>query len=137
AQDYRLQPPRVLPQTQQPTVKIAIIRQVDIGQEGSAKYGRGAAQLTGREARSIGAALNEGKIDVELPGTQFDILPIGHQSRKRRLVDQRADLAEAPAQRTAWIIRDIPKHLAELLAPVRAPGQNEIGQERARLARRR
>ena len=50
---------------------------------------------------------------------------------------KRPDLAEAPAQRPARIVRHVPEHLAQLLAPVRAPGQSEIGEQRARLAGRR
>ena len=46
---------------------------------------------------------------------------------------QRGGFYSSPAQRPARIVRHVPEHLAQLLAPVTASGQSEIREERARL----
>src|SRR5262249_227779 len=49
------------------------------------------------------------------------------------IVDHRAKPAQAPAKRAAWVVRDVPEELAELLAAVRPAGEDEIGEEPPRL----
>ena len=57
--------------------------------------------------------------------------------RRDRLVDEASDLAQAPAQLAARIVRDVPQQLAELASRDGARGQRQLGEQRAHLARRR
>src|SRR5262245_62341570 len=52
-------------------------------------------------------------------------------------IDKGPDLAEAPAQSAAGVIRYFPEYLAQLFAPVLALGQSEVSQQGTCLARRR
>lgn len=60
---------------------------------------------------------------------------VGADARGLRIVEDRAELAQAPPQRAAWVVRDVPEERAEVLAPVLALGEHEIGEQRARLSR--
>jgi len=80
-----------------------------------------------RQARNV-------QIDVFSP--QADHIPIGDQSLATN-VNKSAKLRQAPAQRGARIIRDLPKQLAESLAALRSSDHREIGKESTRLLRRR
>ncbi len=136
-ENLRLELARVLTQTQQPGVEFAVGRQVEIGQQWPAEGGCRVHQLAGHCSLGAGTGLRGKEVDIKRLGQQFDSLPVCNQPGNYRIVDEGADFAEAPAQRPARIVRHVPEHLAQLLAPVTASGQSEIGEERARLARRR
>ena len=51
-------------------------------------------------------------IDLDIGAVKADRIALGQDSMLRWLVDQPAKLAEAPAQRSARVVRDFPKHLA-------------------------
>ncbi|WP_245451761.1 hypothetical protein [Mesorhizobium waimense] len=68
---------------------------------------------------------------------QGNAFTIGAQVLGAGHVNQGTDLAQRPSQRSARIVRQFPENLAQPLAPVRATGQHQIGQQRARLLGRR
>ena len=63
--------------------------------------------------------------------------PIGDDALARLVVDEPAQLRQAPTQRAAGIVGNLPQQLAKMLAAERASRQREIGEQRAGLARRR
>src|SRR5262249_39567969 len=102
-ENLRLQLPRVLTQTQQPSMEFAVCRQVEIGQQWSAEKGCRARQLGCLGSVVTGAGLRGKEVDVERLGQEFDGLPVGNQARTYRIVDEGPDFAEAPAQGPARI----------------------------------
>ena len=63
--------------------------------------------------------------------------PIGDDALARLIVDEPAQLRQAPTQRAAGIVGNLPQQLAKMLAAESASRQREIGEQRAGLARRR
>ena len=137
AENLRLQFARVLAQSQQPCMELATRRQVEIGQQWSAEGGCGANQLAGHRSLGAGAGLRGKEVDVERLGQQFDGLSVCNQPGICRIVDEGPDLAEAPAQSPARIVRHVPEYLAQPLAPVLVAGQREVGEQSTCLARGR
>ena len=97
AQYLCLQLARVFAHSEQPCVKIAVLRQFEIGEERAAKERCGARKIAGRGRLFLGADLRGKEIDVEPLAAQLHALAIRQQAGERGIVDQRADLAEAPA----------------------------------------
>ena len=135
AQYLCLQLARVFAHSEQPCVKIAVLRQFEIGEERAAKERCGARKIAGRGRLFLGADLRGKEIDVEPLAAQLHALAIRQQAGERGIVDQRADLAEAPAKRGSGIIGNVPEHFAEMVAPLRSSQDGEVGNERPRLSR--
>ena len=76
-------------------------------------------------------------IDIHVADVQGDALPVGAQTPQLTLVDERPQLAQAPAQLRAGIIRAIPKQRAQVLAQLGLSRRRQVGEQRARLLRRR
>jgi hypothetical protein len=74
------------------------------------------------------------RVDVRARGLEGHLLPTGDDS-PRVVVVEDAQLAQAPAQRAARIVGDVPEHPTQALAPLRALRHREIGQEGPRLLR--
>jgi ubiquinone/menaquinone biosynthesis C-methylase UbiE len=70
------------------------------------------------------------KIDPDAVALRLDPAP-------GRLVDQAPDLAEAPAQLAARVVRHVPKQLAKLTAPDRARRERQPGEQPPHLTRSR
>ncbi len=64
-------------------------------------------------------------------------LPVRQEAGAVLTIDHAANLAQRPAQRPTRVVRQVPEQFAEAFAPVRAAGEREIGEKRARLARGR
>ena len=81
--------------------------------------------------------LDRSNVDFEVEDVQRDSLAIRDQPFAGFIVDQRTKLVERPTKRRARIIRQFPQHFAEPISTMRPSGQREIGQQGARLLRRR
>ncbi|MEG8055523.1 hypothetical protein QP150_00905 [Sphingomonas sp. 22L2VL55-3] len=75
------------------------------------------------------------KVDRDLAAIERDGLTMGDDPRTIR-IDQGADLAQRPAQRTARIVWAVtPEQIDQMLSALRPCRENEVGEQRARLAR--
>ena len=76
-------------------------------------------------------------LEVDADGVDLDphLLAVGDEPGFAAHVDQRAQLAERPAQRRARVVRHLPQQLAQPLAPLRPGAKDEVAEQRARLAR--
>ena len=73
-------------------------------------------------------------LGIELQG---DGLPVRHDDGRAFAVEEAAQLGEAPSQGGAWVVRQVPEEFTEPFAALRPGGGRQIGEEQARLARRR
>src|SRR5690606_697699 len=94
-------------------------------------------QLAGRRLGETVAdeGLQLADVDGDVRDVDLDAVAVGEHARPSRLVQQAADLREAPAQRAARLVGNPPQELAELLAAEAPAMQGEPGEEGARLAR--
>jgi len=76
------------------------------------------------------------RVNEAIGEVEPDRVPAAHDALPPLGVDKGPDLAEAPAQLAARIVRHIPQQLAKVAARNRARRQCQIGEERARLPRR-
>ena len=100
--------------------------------------GQGEQRVGGRavEARRQRFAHGE-QVDDGAGGLEGHGLAVGHDAAAARLVDERPQLAQAPAQRAARVVGDVPEEGAQPLPPLGPAGEREIGEERTGLLRRR
>jgi hypothetical protein len=78
--------------------------------------------------RRRGHSLRGQQVDADRLGTELHDIAVREQPGVRRIVDQWPDLAQAPAQGTARVIRHVPEDFAQPLPPVGMSGQSEIRQ---------
>src|SRR5262249_14897503 len=81
-----------------------------------------------------GAGLSGQEVDAGRLGAQLDALAVRQKPRDGNLVDDRPDLAEAPTQRPARVVRYVPEHVTQLFTTVPASRQRQIGEQRSRLS---
>ena len=76
-------------------------------------------------------------VDRDAVGVDPDAVAVGEDTRVFLVVDEAPELGQAPAQRAARVVGDLPQQLAEMLA-AETPGlQAQVGQQRAGLLGRR
>ena len=135
-EDLPMQGVHLFAQGSQPGLERRAARQVQVGQEVAAEA-RGCSLQVGRGGR-IHAARQGGahlaQVDAQAHLAERHALAVGHDERRLRVVQQAAQLAEAPAQGAAWVVRHVPEQFAESLATVRPAGGGEVAQKRAGLA---
>src|SRR5262249_28399539 len=76
-------------------------------------------------------------IDGGAAPVERDRIAVRNNARGIRLIHQTTQLAEAPAQRTARVVRHFPEQAAKPLASMGAAAQRQIGQQSASLFRPR
>jgi hypothetical protein len=134
-QHLGLQPPRILALGHAPGLEVVQVGQV-LALEQLAPEPRGEA-LEGRRVQRVDTGAkglaHQDDVDLRIARREAHGLSIRHDARPVRLVDQRAEPAQAPAQGAARVVRDVPEERAEALAAMRPAGQRQIGQECPRL----
>jgi hypothetical protein len=73
------------------------------------------------------------QIDGCIPRLEPNVLAIGVQPSRARIVEQGAELGQTPAEGRARIVRPIPEQRAEALAQRRTPRRAQVTEERPRL----
>jgi hypothetical protein len=118
-QDAGLQAPQILAFREAPGLEVGEVRQVDPFEELAAEGAGELLQFGERQGRKIRDALaDDEQIDVGAARLERDGVARGDDARRIRLVDQGAQAAQTPAQRSARIVRQMPEHGAEPLAPM-------------------
>ena len=77
------------------------------------------------------------RIDETMRQVEADHVAAGLDALAVAVVDDAADLAQAPAQLSARIVGDVPQQFAKLAPRHGERGQGQVGEERAHLSRRR
>jgi hypothetical protein len=118
-----------------PSFEFRAARQVQVVQEPAAKQCCGLLQLRQRNGGQIGPhqPAHGSVVKREVVLAQRDRVAVCRE----RLAGNLSKARQAPAQRAAGIVGDVPEHLAQAFAALRTIGHGEIGQQRARLAGRR
>ena len=118
-----------------PPVKVVKIRELHAFQEVAAEASRRVLQGLDRCAvEAVGHQLPEpDNIDRDVADVDSDHRAIGYDAPAALVVDQSAQLGQAPAQRAARVVGDFPQQLAQPFAPKLAAFQGQVGQQRARL----
>src|SRR3954464_9940136 len=119
AEHRRMVPPRILTLCQAPGLEVRLPRQFQPCQEFTIDAIYYSAQ--GLDANALqwprGSLPQRAKVTPCALGHIGDGLPFGEDPRGSiRLIHQSAQLAEAPPQRAAWVVRDLPEHGAEFFA---------------------
>ncbi len=131
-QDAGPQGPGFLAFGDAPGLILVVIGQVQAFQKlASIGFRRGQQILRrdGLDARD--EALSDiGEIDLDLRGVEADTFAVGDDALVPRLVDEGANLTEAPSQGASRVVRDFPKKGAETIATMRSTGQGQVGEER-------
>lgn len=137
AQQAQLGAGRQLALRREPGRKVVKIRQIEARERLAAMLDRGL--LEPRDRASIehlfGQSLQRDDVDVDVGRVQFDADTVGDEARTILVVDQPAQLREAPAQRAARVVRNLPEQLAQVLATKGAPVERQIGEQGTRLPR--
>ncbi len=82
-------------------------------------------------------SLDEFIIKSDRTGDDTDMVAVGLEACFTIRIQDRTQLCEAPAQRRAWIIRNVPEELAEPFATLRLFLQRKVGEKCTRLTRLR
>jgi hypothetical protein len=108
-------------------------------EEVATKRGRKIEQPFGGEALRPSGQLpaNLGEIDRSFGGVERDEVAVGHDARSIGRVDEGAKPAEGPPERAPRIVGNVPQKTAEALTAVTPPCDDEVGEERPGLPRRR
>jgi hypothetical protein len=85
----------------------------------------------------LGSVGHLGGVDLAIREVQADGRAVGDDAFALFVVHEAADLAQAPAQLAARIVRHVPQQLAERAAAERPRGEREVGEQGAHLARAR
>lgn len=92
-------------------------------------------RVEGLEAGFRGAGAVE--VDFHVREVELDGFAIGDDAGAALLVEEGAELAEAPPEAAAGVVRDVPEEVAQLLAPVLAAGRRQVAEERSSFLGRR
>ena len=113
--------------------------ELDAVEEGAAErlQGRGQDGLRRAVEILVDRFPDSQQIDIDVAAIERNALAVRVEPFPSLVVDQRAQLREAPAQRSARIVGQVPEHLAELVARMSAARDRQIGEERPRLLRLR
>jgi hypothetical protein len=76
-------------------------------------------------------------VDLQPVACQRRALTIGFDTRLFLIVNEQAYLAQRPTKLSTWIVRQVPKHFAQPLPPMRSSRQRQVGEQRTRLLRLR
>ena len=97
------------------------------------------AQALGRERgdAALQRAAHLQRIDAAVGEVEPDRIALRQHARAAGLVEHAAQLAQAPAQLAARVVRQVPQQLAQVAARHLARGERQVGDQRAHLARRR
>jgi hypothetical protein len=138
-EDAEIQSSRLFLLPKPPRLECRLICDVEAGDERTAEEARQRAQPVKIEAvgalRAGGA--NAMQIDVNIAGMQRHSFPIRLQAFDVFVVQQRAELAQRPAQSGAWIVRELPQQFAQGVAPLWRPLDGQKREQRAGLPRLR
>jgi hypothetical protein len=116
-------------------VKLLAIRQIEPLEKIALKRLRRLAQRVGRDGvRAVSGSVAQGQdVDRDKVMLEFDSLAVGDDHPTIRLIDERPQPGQTPAQCSARVIGNIPEHRAEPVAAVRTCGDGQIGEQSARL----
>jgi len=95
-------------------------------------------QVVGRQLGEVAYQPASGRqqVDFYLAGIKAHGIACRNDASPIRTIEDGTRLAEARAQCAARIVRHIPEHRAEAVAPMQTPSYRQIDQQRARLAGR-
>src|SRR5262245_38498687 len=129
------QPPRFLTFPDAPALELVAVREIETLQQVTVQHLDRLAQSIGRDAIEAVSRDAAHRVDVHRNSTEIelDVNAIGDDPSTVGLVDQRAQVAQAPPQGGTRIIRHVPEQAAETLSAVRARGDREVGQQGTRL----
>ena len=130
---------KAAPLRREPGVEARIAIELQAVEKFAAEQGRQRSQPIGRQRREsvLAGAGDLDRVDEAIRQVELDGVSAGVDPPPAGLVDDAPDLAEAPAKLAARIVRDVPQQFAELSARYGPNGQRQVGDKRARLARRR
>jgi hypothetical protein len=122
-----------------PGVEVETIGEVEPCEQLAAERVRELAQRGRRQSVEavLGGRARAQDVDPRALGHERHRLAVGAQPLAARRVDQRAQLGQRPAQLRGRVVGAVPEQLAQMLAAVRTARQDQVGEQRARRARRR
>src|SRR5215831_12269231 len=111
---------------QKPGFKIPVIGDRETFQQFSAKLSGQMEQAFGMECGCASCKLppNFEQIDIRPIGIKRYVFAVGNDPFLPQFLNKEAKPAQGPSQRTPWIVRDIPKQVAEPFAPVPPAAEN-------------